>query len=371
MANSPTSVESRLRTELAAHRLEFDASQLDAAVRLDRLSAALLESSRSVRARLREHLQWLPGSTAAAPQRGLYLWGGVGRGKTMLMDSFYESLRLSRRERSHYYRFMRRVHAELRSIKRRTQPLKTVARRLAQHTRIICLDEFFVADIADAMILSGLMAELFRRGVTLVATSNTAPDDLYKDGLQRERFLPAIELIKSHVDVLHLDGGIDYRLRQLELAPTYLPSTDAATPEQLRQRFAALAGASIQGPSQLTIEDRTLTAAASGAGMVWFEFSELCEGPRSQNDYIELARSYHTIFISNIPDFTWRDENAARRFVMMIDEFYDRGVKIVVSAASAPAQLYGGARLQLEFQRAASRLIEMQTQHYLAGPHRS
>jgi cell division protein ZapE len=371
VAHSPTSVESRLRAEVAAHRLEFDASQFDAAVRLDRLSAALLESSRSVRERLREYLHWPPAApTEAAPRRGLYLWGGVGRGKTMLMDSFYESLRLSRRERSHYYRFMRRVHAELRAVKRRTQPLETVAQRLAQHARIICLDEFFVADIADAMILSGLLAGLFRRGVTLVATSNTPPDDLYRDGLQRERFLPAIELIKNHVDVVRVDGSIDYRLRQLEQAPTYLDSTLAGTAELLRQRFAALAGASFEGPSQLIVEDRTLTSVAGGAGMVWFEFSELCEGPRSQNDYIELARSYHTIFISNIPVFTWRNENAARRFVMLIDEFYDRGVKLVVSAAAAPAALYHGERLQFDFQRASSRLIEMQTQHYLASPHR-
>ena len=369
MANFPTPVQTRLRTEVAARRLAFDASQADAALHLDRLGAALLESS-SLPRRLRECLHWLPGPGAAAPQRGLYLWGGVGRGKTMLMDSFFESLRLARRERSHYYRFMRRVHAELRSVKRRSQPLETVAQRLAQNARVICLDELFVADIADAMIMSGLMTGLFRRGVTLVATSNMAPDDLYRDGLQRERFLPAIELLKSHVDVLHLDGGIDYRLRHLVQAPTYLDSTLAGTPGQLRRRFAALAGASLQGPSQLVVEDRILTAAATGAGMAWFEFSELCEGPRSQQDYIELARSYHTVFIANIPEFTWRDENAARRFVMLIDEFYDRGVKIVVSAAAAPAALYRGERSHFDFQRASSRLIDMQTQHYLAAPHR-
>ena len=372
VTHSPMSVEARLRAEVAAHRLEFDASQVDAAVRLDRLGTAL-KSPGSVRERLRKHLVWLTSaSTAAAPLRGLYLWGGVGRGKTMLMDSFYEALRFSRRERCHYYRFMRGVHAELRSLKSRTQPLETVAQRLSQHSRIICLDEFFVADIADAMILSGLLAGLFRRGVTLVATSNTPPDDLYRDGLQRERFLPAIELIKKHVDVLHLDGGVDYRLRQLEQAPTYLDSAREDASVQLRQRFAALAGASIQGPSQLIVEDRAIAAVARGAGMVWFEFNELCEGPRSQNDYIELARTFHTIFISNIPEFTWRNENAARRFVMLIDEFYDRNVKIVVSAAAAPAALYhgDGERLQFDFQRASSRLVEMQTQHYLASPHR-
>jgi cell division protein ZapE len=368
VASPPHSVESRLRREVAAHRLEVDTVQRDAAVRLDRLSADLLDSSRSAGERLRALLRWLPAPAAQAP-RGLYLWGGVGRGKTMLMDWFYESLRFSRRERTHFYRFMRQVHAELRAVTRRTQPLDTVAERLAQRTRVICLDEFFVADIADAMILAGLFEGLFRRGVTLIATSNTAPQDLYKDGLQRDRFLPTVELIQEHMDVVHLDGGIDYRLRQLEQAPTYLDSALAGTSAQLQQRFAALAGGSVTGPKVLSIEDRGIAAVATGAGMAWFEFRELCEGPRSQTDYIELARSYHTIFISNIPEFTGADEDAARRFIAAIDEFYDRGVKLVVSAAAAPAVLYHGERLALEFQRAASRLVEMQSQHYLAGQH--
>jgi cell division protein ZapE len=355
--------------EVAAGRLEFDAAQLDAAVRLDRLAATLMGASQSVGARLRGRVRWLP-APSIAPQRGLYLWSGVGRGKTMLMDWFCELLPSAQRERNHYYRFMRKVHAELRSAARRTQPLESVARRLAQQARVICLDEFFVADIADAMILAGLFDGLFRRGVTLVATSNIALQDLYKDGLQRERFQPAIDLIRSQVDVVHLDGGTDYRLRRLGQAPIYLDSADKPTPSRLRQRFAALAGESMAGATMLSVEDRNISAVDIGAGMAWFEFSELCEGPRSQNDYIELARSYHTIFISNIPKFTEGDENAARRFVMLIDEFYDRGVKIVVSAAAPPAALYGGERLALEFRRAASRLIEMQTPHYLAGQHR-
>ena len=363
------SVESRLRMEVAAQRLEADAAQLDAAVRLDRLSAALLESSRSVSARLRAHLPWLLPPSAGDAQRGLYLWGGVGRGKTMLMDWFYASLGDSLGERTHYYRFMRGVHAELRKGRRRAWPLEAVAQRLARRSRVICLDEFFVADIADAMILAGLLEGLFRRGVTLVATSNMPPEQLYKDGLQRERFLPAIEMLRKHVDVLHLDGGIDYRLRQLEQAPTYLDMSGASR-AQLQNRFAALAGDTATGPRVLSIEERNIAALATGAGMAWFEFRELCEGPRSQNDYIELARSYHTVFISNIPVMTAADEDAARRFVMLIDEFYDRGVKIVVSAAAAPAALYRGERLQAEFERAASRLVEMQTQHYLAGEHR-
>lgn len=363
-------IESRLKEEVAAQRLEFDPSQQAAAARLDRLSAALREQSQTISHKLRAQLRWLPVQSADTALRGLYLWGGVGRGKTMLMDWFYESLPAGLSERSHFYHFMRQVHAELRSIKKRTQPLETVAEWIAARVRVICLDEFFVSDIADAMILARLFEGLFRRGVTLVTTSNVAPQDLYKDGLQRQRFLPAIELIEAHVDVLNLDGGIDYRLRQLEQAPTYLDSSRPETPEQLKARFASLAGATLTGAAELSVENRHIAAQAAGAGMVWFEFRDICEGPRSQNDYIELARLYHTIFISNIPVFTRNNENAARRFIMLIDELYDHNVNIVVSAAAAPAQLYRGTRLQLEFQRAASRLVEMQAQQYLAGQHR-
>jgi cell division protein ZapE len=369
LANSRKSVQSRLELEVAAHALEFDAAQLDAAIRLDLLSAALLESSRTVGERLRARLQWLPVGNPRVPLRGLYLWGGVGRGKTMLMDWFYDSLRFPRRERTHFYRFMRQVHAELRGIENREQPLDAVAQRLAHRARVICLDEFFVADIADAMILAGMFEGLFRRGVTLVATSNSPPQDLYKDGLQRQRFLPAIDLIQAHVQVVHLDGGTDYRLRQLEQAPTYLDSNLPATAAQLTQRFAALAGGGATGPGCLSVEGRDISAVSLSPGMAWFEFSALCEGPRSQNDYIELARSFHTVFISNIPVFTARNEDAARRFISAVDEFYDRGVNIVVSAAAPPAALYQGERLRFEFQRAASRLIEMQSQKYLAGQH--
>jgi cell division protein ZapE len=365
----PNTVEARLSVEVAAHRLEFDATQMQAAIRLDLLGESLLASSRSAGERLRALAPWLP-PPKREPLRGLYLWGGVGRGKTMLMDWFYDSLKVPHRERSHFYRFMRRVHAELRTVTDRTQPLDTVAERLARNARIICLDEFFVADIADAMILAALLEGLFRRGVTLVATSNTAPQDLYEGGLQRERFLPAIELMQKHLDVMHLDGGIDYRLRRLEQAPTYFDSALPDTAAQLRRRFAELAGDSATGPRTLVIEDRGIPALATGAGMAWFEFSDLFEGPRSQNDYIELARLYHTIFVSNIPPFTESDEDAARRFIAAVDEFYDRGVKLVVSAAAAPDALYRGERLRLEFQRASSRLVEMQTQRYLASEHR-
>jgi len=275
-----------------------------------------------------------------------------------------------RSEREHFYRFMRAIHADLALIKGRTDPLDLAAAHIAQRARVLCLDEFFVSDIGDAMILAGLLQGLFRRGVVLVATSNTAPRDLYKEGLQRQRFVPAIELIEAHVDVLALDSGIDYRLRQLERAPTYLDSRAPETLGKLEQRFAALAGGEVVRNVTLQIEGRPLNARAVGADIAWFDCRELCEGPRSQNDYIELARLYGTLFISDVPQFTPADEDAARRFIMLIDELYDRCVKIVVSAAAPPTQLYHGERLQFEFERAASRLVEMQTQHYLAGCHR-
>jgi cell division protein ZapE len=370
VSSEPKTVSARLEREVTAHRLEFDAAQQDAAARLDALRENLNRRSPSFLQFLRAAMPWLPAGAAPPVERGLYLWGGVGRGKTLLMDWFFASLRSARADRCHFYGFMRRVHAELGRIKGRTNPLDLVAQSIARRAEVLCLDEFFVADIADAMILAGLFEGLFRRGVTLVATSNIAPQDLYQDGLQRQRFLPAIELIESHVEVLHLDGGVDYRLRRLEQAPTYLDAKLPGTPAALAQRFAALAGGAAAGRTALSIEGRTLRAVRTAPGLAWFEFNELCEGPRSQNDYIELARLYGTIFIANIPEFSPEREDAARRFIMLIDELYDRGVKIVVSAAAAPAALYHGERLQVEFQRAASRLVEMQTQQYLAGAHR-
>jgi cell division protein ZapE len=355
-------VSARIDAEVGARRLQADPAQRVAALKLDALGAAL-------QARQPGFLRWRSRRNAT---RGLYLWGGVGRGKTLLMDLFFSTVEDTalRPMRSHFYHFMRDVHAALRDVKQREAPLDVVAARLANRARVICLDEFLVADIADAMILSALFEGLFNRGVTLVTTSNVPPRELYKDGLQRQRFLPAIESICAHVDVMHLDGGVDYRLRQLEQAPTYLDSTRDDAAAALAQRFAALAGGGARGPVTLSIEGRPLHTVDSGPGIVWFEFDELCNGPRSQNDYIEIARLYHTVVIAHIPPFDASNENAARRFIMLIDELYDRGVKIVVSAAAAPAQLYRGERLHFEFERAASRLIEMQTQHYLAGRHR-
>jgi cell division protein ZapE len=364
-------VRGRLQAEVSAGRLEPDAAQNAAAATLDALATALRRRSQSLSERWWPHLPWLPASAASETPKGVYLWGGVGRGKTLLMDAFVASLAGVRRERSHFYRFMRRVHAELARIKDREDPLESVAEHLAKQARLLCLDEFMVADIADAMILGTLLTGMFRRGLTLVATSNVPPQELYKDGLQRQRFLPAIALIESHMDIVHIDSGLDYRLRQLERAPTYLDSGLEATPSALKACYIALAGGAAVAPVTLKIEGRPLRAVAAGPDIAWFEFRELCEGARGQNDYIELARLYGTLLIANIPQFTPQDEDAARRFIVLIDELYDRGVKIVVSAASPPASLYHGERLTFEFQRAASLLVEMQTQQYLAGRHRA
>ncbi len=368
------SIAARLAAEVAASRLTADPGQHEAALRLDALRNQLTRRAQSfgerVRVRLGGRFSGLLPQPARATLRGVYLWGGVGRGKTLLMDLFYTSL-TGPRERTHFYRFMRDVHALLRNHPQREDPLDSVAAALATRARVICLDEFLVSDIGDAMILAGLLRGLFARGVTLVATSNVAPRDLYRDGLQRSRFLPAIDLLDMHVDALHLDGGVDYRLRLLELASTYLDSADPATTGQLAQRFATLAGGVTQGPVTLTIEDRPITALAVGAGLAWFDFDALCAGPRSQNDYIDIARQYHTVFVSDVPILTSVLDDSARRLIMLIDEFYDRSVNLVMSAAAPPNGLYNGERLRFEFERAVSRLIEMQTQAYLRKPHLS
>jgi cell division protein ZapE len=363
------SVAARLQAEVAAGCLDFDPGQQAVAVRLDRLSEELRQPP-SFAQKLCAKLPWAASRGREPARRGLYIWGGVGRGKTLLMDLFFATAPRGA-ERSHFHHFMRQVHAELALLKGQSDPLEGVAERLAARTRVICLDEFFVTDIADAMILAGLFEALFRRGVNLVTTSNLAPDELYTDGLQRQRFLPAIELLKRHLDVVHLDGGIDYRLRQLEQSPTYLDSALPETADALKRRFSMLAGGHPSGPGTLIVEGRAIGALGFGPGMAWFEFAQLCEGPRSQNDYIDLARLYHTIFISNIPQFNAGDDDAARRFMMLIDELYDRAVNIVLSAAAAPDALYRGERFGVEFQRTSSRLVEMQAVEYLARQHRA
>ncbi|HEY3699354.1 MAG TPA: cell division protein ZapE [Spongiibacteraceae bacterium] len=304
------------------------------------------------------------------PIRGLYFWGGVGRGKTYLMDAFYDTLPFERKLRAHFHRFMQRVHRELKALAGEKNPLQIIARNLAAETRVICFDEFFVADIADAMILSGLFEALFGHGVALVATSNIEPDGLYKDGLQRARFLPAIALIKRHTLVLNVDGGTDYRLRALEKAELYHYPLDAAAETSLRRCFESLAPEPGLPDRILEIEGREIQARWLADDVAWFDFSALCAGPRSQNDYIELAREYHAVLIGNIPQLDANSEDQARRFINLVDEFYDRNVKLVIAAAAPLDQLYQGRRLQFEFERTKSRLLEMQSREYLGREHR-
>ncbi|UZJ44832.1 cell division protein ZapE [Marinimicrobium sp. C6131] len=306
------------------------------------------------------------------PVTGLYIWGGVGRGKTYLMDNFYESLPFERKMRAHFHRFMRRVHGDLKQLDGQKNPLEQVADRIAGEARVICFDEFFVSDITDAMILGTLMQALFRRGVTLVATSNIPPDNLYKDGLQRSRFLPAIEQIKRHTKVLELDSHNDYRLRALEQAELYHSPLDERADESLMASFRSLVPAEdeICADQVLEVEGRAIRARYLGEDVAWFEFLALCDGPRSQNDYIELAREFHAVVVSNVPPLGRGNDDQARRFINLVDEFYDRRVKLVLSAARPLTQIYDEGRLSFEFERTISRLLEMQSRDYLAQPHK-
>lgn len=304
------------------------------------------------------------------PVKGLYFWGGVGRGKTYLMDVFYEALPFTRKRRTHFHRFMLDVHERKHRYPDIRDPLAKVAEEIAAETRVLCFDEFFVSDIADAMILGRLMEALFALGVTLVTTSNIVPDGLYKDGLQRQNFLPAIDVLKRHVQVLNVDGGIDYRLRHLTDADLYLTPCDAACEAQLESYFTRFAGHAGASGVTLTIHGRELIARRHAEGVVWFDFNELCEGPRGAADYIELARTHHTLLLSHVPVLTVNDENEARRFITLIDELYDRNVKVVMAAAAPAEALYRGDRLVFEFERTRSRLTEMRTLEYLRQPHR-
>ena len=302
--------------------------------------------------------------------RGLYFWGGVGRGKTFLMDLFYEELPIKKKKRLHFHRFMREVHRKLREYQGEPEPLKKVAGSFARQARIICFDEFFVSDITDAMLLAGLLDEMFRLGVTLVATSNVEPDHLYKNGLQRRKFLPAIELLNTHTVVHNLDGGLDYRLRALESAEIYHYPLDDAAEIGLQAAFRSISPDEGKVAVVLPIEGRDIDTRRCGDGVAWFEFAALCDGPRSQNDYIELARLFQTVLVGNVPKFDEAKEDQARRFISLVDEFYDRNVKLIISAESPILGLYQGQRLAFEFQRTESRLQEMQSKEYLAKQHR-
>jgi cell division protein ZapE len=301
--------------------------------------------------------------------RGVYMWGGVGRGKSFLMDSFYRVVPLTRKTRLHFHEFMREVHRELEELKGQADPLDELARRIAKRYRLICFDEFHVSDIADAMILYRLLDRLFLNGVQFVMTSNYDPDTLYPDGLHRDRLLPAIELIKSKLDVINVDAGVDYRQRTLSQVEVYHTPLGAAADKALRDAYARLAAVPDESPL-LRIEKRELKALRRADGVVWFDFATLCGGPRSQNDYLELASRFHAVILAEVPQMTPRMQSEARRFTWLIDVFYDHKVKLLMSAAVPPEQLYVEGPMANEFTRTVSRIVEMQSKEYLDTPRR-
>ncbi|MEO8935307.1 MAG: cell division protein ZapE [Burkholderiaceae bacterium] len=308
-------------------------------------------------------------SRTPAP-RGVYLWGGVGRGKSFLMDSFYSVVDVRRKTRIHFHEFMRGIHLELDTLKGMSDPLDEVARRIAKKYRLICFDEFHVSDIADAMILHRLLLALFDLGVVFVMTSNYRPDTLYPDGLHRDRMLPAIALIEEHLDILNVDGGTDYRTRMLEQTQIYLTPLGAATDRALRKAFESIAEVGDED-ARLTIETRVIKALRRAGGVVWFDFATLCGGPRSQNDYLELANRFHTLILSEVPQMSAALSSEARRFTWLVDVCYDRRVKLIISAAVPAEELYTVGTLVNEFQRTVSRLHEMQSVEYLRSERRA
>jgi cell division protein ZapE len=301
--------------------------------------------------------------------RGLYLWGTVGRGKSFLMDAFFATVPLIRKTRVHFHEFVRAVHRELHELRGTTDPLDQVAARIARRHRLICFDEFHVSDIADAMILHRLLVRLFENRVGFVITSNYPPDGLYPDGLHRARLLPAIELLKAHLDVVHLDGGIDYRRRALERIEVYVCPLGPEADAKLAASFVGLAEAEDETPTVL-IEGRAIRARRRAGGVVWFDFATLCGGPRSQNDYLELAARFHTVVLSDVPQMSAGQASEARRFTWLVDVLYDQRIKLIVSAQVPPEHLYTAGALANEFHRTASRLHEMQTRDYLDAPRR-
>ncbi|KMJ12273.1 cell division protein ZapE [Serratia marcescens] len=366
---------SRYQQALDAGEYQADEVQRRAVTQLDRIYQALRQkpAASAPAGGLRGKLSRLLGKGGeTAPQRpvqGLYMWGGVGRGKTWLMDMFFHSLPGDRKMRLHFHRFMLRVHEELTELQGRENPLDIVADGFKAETDVLCFDEFFVSDITDAMLLATLLQALFARGITLVATSNIPPDDLYRNGLQRARFLPAIDLINEYCDVMNVDAGIDYRLRTLTQAHLYLTPLSDQTREALDRMFVKLAGKAGEDAPVLQINHRPLQAIRSVDGVLAVDFHTLCEEARSQLDYIALSRLYHSVILYNVQVMGPLKENTARRFLALVDEFYERHIKLVIGAEASMFEIYQGVQLKFEFQRCLSRLQEMQSEEYLKLPH--
>lgn len=360
---------SRYQRDLKKPEFEPDPAQLVAVENLQRLYDQLV-AHKDVPPSWLEKIG-IKKPPSKPPIQGLYFWGGVGRGKTYLVDTFFECLPFERKMRMHFHRFMHRVHLERKLLRDKAEPLDIIGKQLASEAKILCFDEFVVNDVADAVILVKLMRVLFNEGMTLVATSNVEPKNLYKGGLQRDLFMPAIDMIYEYTDVINIDSGIDYRLRFLDKAETYFWPLNAAAAEGMEHNFKHLSPDTGVAGATIEVEGRELTSIKRSDGVIWFSFTELCDGPRSQNDYIELARCFHSILLSNVPVLDRLQEDQARRFINLVDVFYDHNVKLIVSAAVSSDKLYEGTRVGFEFQRTTSRLQEMQSHDYLALSHKS
>ena len=364
MKNTQQSPLIRYQRDIEENEFTFDEAQHKAIEQLDILFHQLIETERTSNGFIHRFL-----NKTNKPLTGLYMWGGVGRGKTYLMDSFYDVLPIKKKKRLHFHRFMYWVHQELKDHSGQSDPLIKIAKKLAEETRILCFDEFFVSDIADAMILAGLFQEMFTLGISLVTTSNIVPDRLYWNGLQRSRFLPAIDLIKRHTQILNVDGGIDYRLRTLEQAEIYHSPLDQAAEDNLQFSFTHLAVDAIEENTKVLINGREISVRAKADGVLWLDYESACAGPRSAKDYIELSKLYNSILLSSVPQLDDEKNDQVRRFISLVDEFYERNVKLIISAAVDLQHLYSGKILAFEFKRTLSRLQEMQSHDYLAKEH--
>jgi cell division protein ZapE len=344
---------------LLARGFTADAAQMAAARRLQRLYTELLQ----FKARRGNPLARL--IARPHPPKGVYFWGGVGRGKSFLMDAFFGAVPYRRKKRAHFHAFMQRIHAELNRFQGKPDPMRMVAASIARETRLLCFDEFHVSDIADAMILARLLAGFKEEGVVLVMTSNYPPEKLYPGGLHRERFLPAIALLREELEIIEVDAGIDYRLRALEEVEVYHFPADAAAEERMSGYFRQMAGKSGTLGGTVEILGREIPVRGQGEEVIWFDFAHLCGGPRAQNDYLEIARHYPTVLLSGIPRMGPAQSAEARRFTWLVDVFYDQGIKLIATAACAAETLYTEGMQAGEFQRTASRLTEMRSKEYL------
>lgn len=356
--------------DIQQHGFQEDHAQRSAVAALDTLYHEFIRHINTEVEQPTGWKKWL-GKKAEPPKppQGLYFWGGVGRGKTYLVDTFFDALPTDKKMRVHFHRFMYRVHDELGALGDVSDPLELVADKFKAEAEIICFDEFFVSDITDAMILGTLFQALFARGVILVATSNIPPHDLYRNGLQRARFLPAIALIESNCLIMNVDSGIDYRLRTLEQAEIYHYPLDAQATKNLDHYYQQLVGEEKISSQQIDINHRNIEVVKATEGVLYASFAQLCQTARSQNDYIEMSRIYHTVLLADVIEMGNTVDDAARRFIALVDEFYERNVKLILSAEVALESLYSGGQLEFEFKRCQSRLIEMQSHDYLAKEH--